>query len=196
MSIEMVDFKYSNDITVVNRIQYDEHLKLYKGYINKYNEIEELLQNADRESANATYSDFRGLKRGETYSLDGVILHELYFENMGGSSQMDDMVNEYMNYGFESFDMWKEDFIATAKASRGWAIFSYEQRTRKLKNISLDTHDYGNIVLSYPILVLDVYEHAYFLDYGTEKEMYIDAFLENVNWNVVKGRLDKLNIFR
>ncbi|BCN30297.1 superoxide dismutase [Anaeromicropila herbilytica] len=194
MSIEMVDFKYSNDITVVNRIQYDEHLKLYKGYVNKYNEIEELLLDANREEANSTYSNYRGLKRGESFALNGIILHELYFENIGGNTPLPEEMDGYLKHGFDNFDMWREDFVATAKASRGWAILSYEQRSRKLMNVSLDAHDHGNIALSYPILVLDMYEHAYFLDYGTEKGMYIDAFIENINWQVVKNRLEKLNL--
>lgn len=193
MSIKMIDFEFTEDITVVNQAQYDEHLKLYKGYVDKYNEIEEkLASDADRKNANATYSTYRGLKRGETFALNGVILHELYFENIGGKTIEPSDVLEMISKNFGSFKKWKEDFIAAAMASRGWVLLAYEQRTKSFLNISLDAHDVGNIVLAYPILVIDMYEHAYFLDYGTEKGMYINEFLSNINWDVVQCRMNKL----
>lgn len=195
MSVKAINFEYSSEITVINKIQFDEHIKLYKNYINKYNEIEdEIALDPKREEANAIYSKFRGLKRGETYSLDAIILHELYFENIGGVSDSRNYPAGVNLPGFESYDQWRDDFVATAKASRGWVVYGFEQRTKKFMNVSLDEHDYGNIVLVFPILVIDVYEHAYFLDYGVEKAMYIDAFVENVNWDVVNCRLDKLHI--
>lgn len=198
MSIEMVEFIYSDDVTVISKPQFEAHMNLYKGYINKYNEIEEkLTTNPETESANATYSHFRGLKRGESYALDGVILHELYFENIGGQDEdlkgeYDNLINAINEY-FGTFDQWKEDFIATAKASRGWAVFCFDQRTKTLKNSSLDAHDLGNLVLSFPILVLDVYEHAYFLDYADNKGEYIDHFMKNINWDIIQNRINKIN---
>lgn len=197
MSIEMVEFIYSDDVTVISKPQFEAHMNLYKGYINKYNEVEEKLStNAERASANSTYSHFRGLKRGESYALDGVILHELYFENIGGQDEelrheQDDLINAIEKF-YNTFDQWKEDFIATAKASRGWVVFCYDQRTKTLKNSSLDAHDLGNLVLCFPILVLDMYEHAYFLDYADNKSEYIDNFMKNINWDIVHRRINKI----
>lgn len=81
------------------------------------------------------------------------------------------------------------DFVATAKASRGWAVLCYDQRSYRLRNISLDSHDLGNIAYSAPILVLDVYEHAYFLQYADNKSEYINRFMDNINWYVVNQRM-------
>lgn len=192
--IQRIDFIYSKDVTVIDQRQFEAHFELYNGYVDKYNEIShKLMSKLDRSTSNATYSHFRSLKRGETFALNGVILHELYFENIGGrDGQIDETVEMMMKNGFADFQSWKEDFIATAKASRGWVICAYVQRVKKFINISLDAHDVGNIELSFPILVLDVYEHAYFLQYGNKKNEYIEQFMNDINWKTVMRRLDKL----
>lgn len=191
--IERMDFEYTQDITVVNREQFDVHIRLYDGYIRKINEIDEILQNkSGREDANSTFSFFRECKRGESYALNGVILHELYFENIGGDADKnipDQSIIEQIEIDFGSFINWQDDFTATAKASRGWAVLCYDQRSYRLRNISLDTHDLGNIAYSAPILVLDVYEHAYFLQYADNKTEYINRFMENINWKVIAHRM-------
>lgn len=194
MKIEKMRFEYTNEITAVNRKQFEEHLKLYEGYVNKINEIDETLQqNPELDKANATYSHFRGLKRGETFALDGVILHELYFENMGGTMQEPDILTlRSLADSYPSFDEWKQDFIATGIASRGWAMLVYDQRSRRFRNISLDAHDVGNVSLSFPVLVMDVYEHAYFGQYWTDKAGYIDNFMKNINWAVVNRRMARV----
>ena len=188
--IEKIPFCYTEDITAVNQRQFEVHLKLYEGYVNAINEIDEdLMDNAHRDTANATFSYFRELKRGETYALDGVILHELYFENMGGIvKKPGPMTKERIEYDFGSLTKWVEDFIATAQVSRGWAMLAYDQRSCRLRNISLDAHDVGNITYSAPILVLDMYEHAYFLQYANHKNEYINQFMRNINWQVIEER--------
>ncbi|NLZ81299.1 MAG: superoxide dismutase [Clostridiales bacterium] len=194
MKLEKINFQYSNQISVVNRPQFEAHLRLYEGYVNKINEIDTILnKNPNREASNSTYSLYRGLKRGETFSLNGVILHELYFTNIGGSVRNpSDMVTLYINNYFNSFKQWSDDFIATAKASRGWAILCYDQRSKTLRNISLDAHDVGNVNYSFPILVLDMYEHAYFLQYADNKAEYINQFMKNINWEIVERRMNNL----
>ncbi len=189
--IERIPFTYTNDITVVNQTQFDAHIRLYQGYVTNINRIDAILQQGDaqRDQANATFSWYRELKRGETYALDGVILHELYFENIGGNTPSpNDVTRGMIEQDFGSLSEWQEDFIATANASRGWAILCFDQRSMRLRNISLDLHDLGNIAYSAPILVLDVYEHAYFLQYADNKAEYIENFMRNINWNVVGAR--------
>jgi Fe-Mn family superoxide dismutase len=90
---------------------------------------------------------------------------------------------------FTSMDNWKDDFIATAKVSRGWAVLSFDQRSNKLRNISMDSYDLGDIAYSSPILVLDMYKHACFLQYADKKLDYINQFMKNTNWNVIGARL-------
>ncbi|CRZ34420.1 Fe-Mn family superoxide dismutase [Herbinix hemicellulosilytica] len=189
--IEKIRFQYTDDITVINKQQFEAHIRLYEGYVDKINEIDRILtNNPERDKANATFSFYRECKRGETYALNGVILHELYFENIGGKMKMpDQMTIGQLEMYFGSFNNWKSDFIATAKASRGWAVLCYDQRSYRLRNISLDAHDLGNIAYSAPILVLDVYEHAYFLQYADNKTEYINRFMDNINWEVVCDRM-------
>lgn len=191
MELKMIDFKYTEGITAINEEQFDVHMQLYQGYINKINQIDQLLADGgDYEQANATYSIFRGLKRGETYALDGVILHELYFQNMGnGYNQPNETTNQWFIRDFGGYDEWEKKFVATAKASRGWTVLAYDWRSQRFRNISLDSHDKGNISYSSPVLVLDVYEHAYFLQYANKKEEYINNFMKNINWTIVDKRI-------
>ena len=194
MLIEKIQFTYTPDITAVNRKQYEEHLKLYEGYVNKINEIDEILmKNPEYEKANATYSHFRGLKRGESFAMDGVILHELYFENLGGTSRQAEMLTvQTITQHFQGFDRWEKEFAATGKASRGWAVLIWDQRSTRLRNVSLDSHDEGNIALGFPLLVMDVYEHAYWGQYGADKAAYIEQFMKNINWQVVNRRFGRI----
>lgn len=192
--ISKVNFQYNDTIEAVSKKQYDVHLELYDGYIKKINEIwKELEENPEREKANATYSKYRGLKKGETYALDGAILHELYFANLGGTANTPqgpalELINRY----FGSFENWKADFIATGKAARGWAILLYDQRSCSLLNILCDAHDEGIICNAYPLIVMDVYEHAYYVDYPNKKAEYIERFLQDMNWDVINKRAEML----
>ncbi|MDF2905850.1 MAG: hypothetical protein K0R34_1171 [Herbinix sp.] len=190
--IDKVQFHYTEDITVINQNQFEAHMRLYEGYVTNINKIDEILLRGDaqRDQANTTFSWYRELKRGETFALDGVILHELYFENIGGDADApDEAITGLLEESFGSVEKWQEDFVATAKASRGWAVLCLDQRSMRLRNISLDAHDVGNIAYSAPILVLDMYEHAYFLQYADKKVDYINAFMKNINWNVVAERM-------
>jgi Fe-Mn family superoxide dismutase len=195
MEFVKLEFEYSDDVTVINEEQFMAHMRLYEGYINKMNEIDlKLATIEDLKDANATYSEYRALKRGETFALNGVILHEYYFENIGegDTTPDDDTVQKYLSKEFGSFENWKEHFIATAKSSRGWVVLCYDVRSDRFRNISLDAHDLGNIALSIPILVLDMYEHAYFLQYKDNKTEYIHNFMKNIDWSVVSARLESL----
>ncbi len=189
--IEKVPFHYTEDITVVNRAQFEAHIRLYGGYVEKINEVDGALYgNSGRDRANSTFSYYRECKRGETFALNGVILHELYFENIGGCvTEPDKNTANILEEDFCSVGNWQVDFIATAKASRGWAVLCYDQRSCRFRNISLDAHDVGNIAYSAPVLVLDVYEHAYFLQYADDKDAYIRNFMKNINWSVIDERM-------
>lgn len=191
--IEKITFHYAKDITVVNEEQFDAHIRLYESYITNINKIDEELTSGSpqREQSNTTFSYYRELKRGETFALNGVILHELYFENIGRTTEEPDRtVMEKLEKDFGSYKNWQEDFFATAKASRGWAILAFDQRSNRYRNISLDSHDLGNIAYSAPILILDMYEHAYFLQYADKKADYINNFMKNINWAVVTERMN------
>ncbi|HLI46401.1 MAG TPA: superoxide dismutase [Geobacterales bacterium] len=166
-----------------------EHYKLYQGYVNRWNEILEKLKTADRSKANATYSEFSELKRQETFNANGKILHELFFPTiLGGDGKPKGEILEKIKQDFGSFEAWKEDFIATGMSARGWAILALELQSEKLFNFLVDLQNVGHVQDTVAILALDVFEHAYFIDYGTNRKSYIDAFFNNINWDFVEKR--------
>ena len=188
MEINAMPFAYKTG--VVTRKQFDDHINLYHGYVDKTNEItHKLATQPEYESANATAGHYRGWKRGETYAINGVILHELYFQNLGSESRpAGPKMLELMNRFFGGYEQWKEDFVACGKSARGWCILAYEQRTKTCRNILLDNHHDGQIATAFPIIVLDMYEHAYFLDYGTDKGAYINRFIAQIPWDAIEKR--------
>ena len=174
--------------------QIDFHFNThYKGYVNKLNEILEKLETVDRSKANQNYSEYRALKVEETFNHMGVVLHELYFENLknGRGTKPGEKLTEMINKNFGSMEKWKEDFKACGTAHRGWALLVFDLSTGRLINNGLDAHNVYNLSNAIPLLVLDVYEHAYYVDYGPKRAPYLDAFLENVNWEVVNRRLER-----
>jgi len=164
----------------------------YKGYVAKINEIWERMQAADRSKANQNFSDYRALKVEESFNWMGVVLHEHYFENIkdGKGTTPSARLMEHINKNFGSFEKWREDFKACGIALRGWAVLVYDLTSGKLINNGLDAHNVYGLLNAMPLLVLDVYEHAYYADQGPKRPPYIDAFFENVNWNVVNKRFE------
>ena len=171
-----------------------EHLKLYNGYINKSNEIVDKLGSGtvDLSKSAATYSEFRALKLEQTFNGNGMYLHQYYFENLTeATSHIPDTVGAEITKNFGGFDKWKEEFVATGMAGRGWTVLGLNLEDGKLYNLLYDAHNIGGFVSLVPLLVLDVFEHAYFIDYGTNRKEYINAYLGLINWNVVEKRLEK-----
>jgi Fe-Mn family superoxide dismutase len=164
----------------------------YKGYVNKINEIWTELQTVDRGKANQNYSNYRELKVEESFNWMGVVLHELYFENIkdGQGMQPRKDLMKMIEESFGSFDKWREDFKACGMALRGWAVLVYDLSGKRLINNGLDAHNLYAFMNAIPLLVLDVYEHAYYIDQGPRRLPYIEAFFENVNWEVVGRRLE------
>ncbi len=172
-----------------------EHYKLYEGYVKKYNEIMDKLATVDLESANQTFSDIRSLKVDLTFAIGGIKNHELYFSYLGGDSQEPTgKLLERINKDFGSFEAWQKDMKATALAARGWAWLAYDWKFDRLFNFIGDAQNSFPVWNATPLLALDVYEHAYFLDYATKRSDYIDAFFSNLSWNDVSEFYDKLEV--
>ncbi|MCL2400087.1 MAG: Fe-Mn family superoxide dismutase [Defluviitaleaceae bacterium] len=190
--MEITAIPFAHQTEVVSKTLFDNHLKLYQGYVDKTNEISSKLtsaSHADLAAANATYSIYRGLKKGESFALDGVILHELYFQNLDKEpAALGPRTHHLLDRHFGGFEMWNTAFTASANTARGWCILAYEQRTNTCRNIVLDFHDDGLICGSYPLIVLDMYEHAYMIDYGTDKGRYIQNFIGNIPWGIIEKR--------
>jgi Fe-Mn family superoxide dismutase len=160
------------------------HDVLYAGYVKKINEIRKALETADKTTANATFSQLRELKVEETFALNGTKLHEFYFDNLGGKdAKPSGLIAKWIEEDFGSFDAWAEEFKAEGIASRGWVVLALDLEEGRLYNFVCDIHNQGGIWAAVPVLVLDVYEHAYFLDYATNRKAYIEAFMKNINWD-------------
>ncbi|MBU6447642.1 superoxide dismutase [Patescibacteria group bacterium] len=172
-----------------------EHYKLYEGYVKKANEILEKLKSVDRSTANQTYSDLRELKLEFSFAVGGVKNHEIYFGHLGGKGgEPGGALAEKIKQDFGSFEAFKEDMKQTGIAARGWVWLAYDWQTGKLFNYLGDAQNTYPVWDATPIVALDTYEHAYWLDYGTGRGTYIDAFFKNLNWEVVEqcyGKIEK-----
>jgi Fe-Mn family superoxide dismutase len=166
--------------------------KLYQGYIKKWKEIQERLKKVDRSLANATFSDLRELKVEETFAANAIILHEAYFDILGGDGKPAGELVEKISEDFLSFNVWQEEFKSLGLAARGWVILAFDFNDGKLRNYIADIHNQGGIWGVAPILVLDVYEHAYFIDFGADRKSYIEAFFQNLNWQTINNKFSKI----
>lgn len=159
------------------------HDVLYAGYVKKVNEIRKSLETVDKSTTNATYSALRELKVEESFALNGVKLHEAYFDNLGGKAPAPEgKIADWIREDFGSFEAWAEEFRAEGIASRGWVVLALDLEEGRLHNFVSDIHNQGGIWGAVPVLVLDVYEHAYFIDYATNRKDYIGAFFKNIKW--------------
>ncbi|MDE2994512.1 MAG: superoxide dismutase [Chloroflexota bacterium] len=195
MAFEVKDLLWAKDALrgISEKTIETHHDKLYAGYVNKRNEIESLLPGVDRSAANQAYSAYRALKLEETFSADGAILHELYFDILGGpGGAPTGSLADKINADFGSFEAFVEDLTACGMAARGWAVTAYDPSDGKLHNFLCDVHNQGGVWGTVPLMALDTYEHAYFMDYGSDRPAYIQAFFDNVNWDKVQENFDSV----
>lgn len=176
-----------------------EHYKLYEGYVKKANEISEKLKTVDLTTANATYSDLRALKLGYSFAVDAIKSHELYFTNLSGQGadkggQPQGWLGSEIEKQFGSFENWRADMKATGIAARGWVWLAFDWQNGSLFNYLGDQHDGFPIWHATPLVALDVYEHAYMMDYGVARADYIEAFFKNLNWEQAEQAVTKLSI--
>jgi len=169
-----------------------EHYKLYQGYVNKYNEIMAKIESVDRGSANQTFSDIRSLKVDLTFAIGGVKNHELYFGHLGGKGgEPPSEIKRQLERDFGSVDKWMADLKATGVASRGWAWTAWDRDWGYLFNYAGDSQNTFPVWNAVPVVGLDVYEHAYYIDYGTARASYIDAFYKNLSWEAIAQNLER-----
>lgn len=176
--------------------QVSQHLKLYNGYVAKVNEISKASKDPESYTgSNPTYSAMRALKQGETFALNGVKLHELYFENISCTDdcgfKKDSKIATIIEEQFCSYECFLSYVKQVALSIRGWAVVAIDDVTNRLRVLGLDAHDVGPVFCATPLIVVDVYEHAYFIDYGTDRASYLDTVLKNLNWSVIEERCCK-----
>jgi Fe-Mn family superoxide dismutase len=179
----------------ISRESIEAHYKLYEGYVAKRNEILGKLEGVDLGSANQTYSEIRALKVELTFAVGGIKNHEIYFEHLGGGGgDPADAFGRLVERDFGSVEAWRADLKATGMAGRGWAWTAYDWDEGRLFNYIGDAQNTFPIWNATPLVALDVYEHAYFLDYRTDRASYIDAFFDNLDWTTVNDWVARYQI--
>ncbi len=179
----------------ISRESVEAHYKLYQGYVAKRSEILGKLADVDLASANQVYSELRALKVDLTFAIGGIKNHEIYFEHLGGGGgNPDGPFGDLVKRDFGSVDDWRADLKATGLAARGWAWTAYDWDEERLFNYMGDTQNTYPIWNATPLVALDVYEHAYFLDFQTDRGSYIDAFFNNMDWATVNDWVSKYQI--
>jgi len=181
--MEAKNFESIKELKGISEKTMTEHYELYEGYVKKTNEILDKLTKVDLSTANQTYSDFRSLKVDLTFALGGVKNHEIYFDNLGGEGgQPTGVLLKQIEKDFGSFDAWQADLKATGLAGRGWAWLAWDWNLERLFNFIGDAQNTFPVWNCTPLVALDVYEHAYYLDFATKRADYIDTFFENLDW--------------
>ena len=167
------------------------HENNYTGAVKALNAVEQRLAAMMREKDLPAYV-YGDLKREELIRTGSVVLHEKYFANLGGNGKADGNALKMIQRWFGSYETWEAEFKKTGNAlggGSGWTILGFNMHTKELHNYWAADHAH-NAAMSVPILVLDMYEHAYHMDYGAAAAKYVDAFMQNVNWEEVNKRVE------
>ena len=160
------------------------HYKLYEGYLQRLNALKEPFQKAILQDDKWTVAM---IAREREFLTNAVILHELYFEELtpGGRGDPGDVVHP------DLAKRWEREFKILGKGATGWVVLSWDPKTYTFMDFVMKDHGTGYVAGTIPLLVMDVYEHAYMPDYGLDKEAYINTFFKNINWNLVRERFRK-----
>ena len=171
------------------------HENNYTGAVKALNVVEHRLAvlGAEKDLPPYVYGD---LKRQELIRTGSVVLHELYFANLGGNGKADGNARKQIAQWFGSYEAWEAEFKRTGNAlsgGSGWTILAFNQHTKELHNYWSADHA-SNAPFTVPLLVLDMYEHAYQMDFGAAAAQYVDAFMKNVNWSEVNRRIEAIRM--
>ena len=164
----------------------NNHFTLYQGYVTNTNSLKELLAQED-----LSLPAYNELKRRFGWEWNGMRLHELYFENLTKeSSSASELVIAALTESFGSYEAWEKDFLKTgALRGIGWVMLVKDRQTGALYNVWINEHDLGHLADAQPLLVMDVFEHAFMLDYGIKRADYINTFMKAIDWSIVTKRL-------
>jgi len=166
------------------------HFTLYEGYVTNTVKLIDALDKLLKEDKVAT-PEYAELTRRFGWEFNGMRLHELYFENLGKSAlDMNGKLGGKIVSEFGLYENWEKDFRATgAMRGIGWAVLYLEPVSGRLFNVWINEHDVGHLAGCVPVLVMDVFEHAFMIDYGLKRADYIKAFFNNINWDAVEARI-------
>jgi len=174
----------------LSHILLKSHFKIYYGFVSNSNQI---IQRLDKliSKGNSNSFEFYELKRRFSYEFNGMKLHEMYFENLGGKTQLhpNTLLYAKMLENFGSYKAWRKEFIATSRAKGiSWVILYYDPQQDCLINVGVESNDTGSLAGCAPIVVLDITEHAYIADYELSKSSYIEMFFKNLDWDIAAMR--------
>jgi Fe-Mn family superoxide dismutase len=192
MTYEARDFSNLIGMEGFSETLLKNHFTLYQGYVANTNRVLEALASMHKEGRSVG-PEYAELRRRLGWEFNGMRLHELYFGNLGGSGELkgDRELAKRISRDFGSIENWGSDFRATAKMRGiGWVILYLDSVKGRLMNFWINEHDTGHPSGCVPLLVLDVFEHAFVTDYGLKRPEYIEAFFKNIDWEAVEGRLN------
>ncbi len=167
------------------------HFTLYNGYVTNTNKLLDILAAMVKDGKIGT-PEYAELKRRMGFEFNGMRLHEYYFENLGGKAALNKSgkLGKKLAEDFGSYEDWEKDFKGTGTMRGiGWTILYQDNVTGKLINQWINEHETGHFAGCNPILIMDVFEHAFITDYGLKRADYIEAFFKNINWGIVESRL-------
>ncbi len=167
------------------------HFTLYQGYVTNTNRLLDSLASMLKEGK-VGIPEYAELKRRQGFEFDGMRLHEHYFQNLGGKRALDKSgsLGKKLAEDFGSYEDWEKDFKGTGTMRGiGWAILYQDNVTGRLINQWINEHETGHLAGCIPVLVMDVFEHAFMIDYGLKRADYIEAFFKNIHWEVAESRL-------
>ena len=191
MSYEAKDYSRLIGMDGFSEALLKNHFTLYQGYVANTNKVMALLDEMLKADKAGT-AEYAELKRRLGWEFNGMRLHEYYFDNLGGDGNLDigGKLADKIGEDFGSYANWEKDFKATGvMRGIGWTVLYQDPVTSRLFNLWINEHDVGHPAGCNPILVMDVFEHAFMLDYGLKRADYIEAFFNNIDWNEAGKRL-------
>jgi len=167
------------------------HFTLYQGYVTNTNKLIDTLS-AMLKDGKTTTPEYAELKRRFGFEFNGMRLHEYYFGNLGGSIALNKTgrLGQKLVSDFGSYEVWEKDFKATGTMRGiGWAVLYQDNVSGNLCNVWINEHEVGHLAGCTPLLIMDVFEHAFMIDYGLKRADYIESFFQNIKWDEVEKRL-------
>ncbi|HEY4716927.1 MAG TPA: Fe-Mn family superoxide dismutase [bacterium] len=167
------------------------HFTLYQGYVTNTNKVLDILSQMLKDGKTGT-PEYAELKRRQGWEFNGMRLHEYYFENLGGEGQIDKngKLAKKIIESFGSYEAWEKDFKATGSMRGiGWVVLYQDTATGNLINFWVNEHDVAHPAGGNPVIIMDVFEHAFMLDYGLKRADYIEAFFKNIDWKSAEMRI-------
>ena len=195
MSYQPKNFEYLIGINGLSEQLLRDHFALYNGYVTNFNKLNDILVTMEKDGKFGT-PEYAELNRRFGWEFNGMRLHEYYFGNLTKEFKELDK-NSALAAGIEkewgSYEMWEKDFKAmAAMRGIGWVILYHDKQADRLFNVWVNEHDVGHFAGAVPLLVMDVFEHAYIRDYGIKRADYIEVFIKNIDWNVADKRFKNI----